>query len=255
MSVPTVFKFEENNIRIVTDDDDIMFLARDVAKALGYSNPAKALKDHCKSLIKLSYNQALELNFASPNPRGEIFLKESDVYRLTMRSTLPSAERFQDWVVEDVLPSIRKTGSHSTSMANSYQPDLAIQIAESTARMLRMSNPSIVRMMTIVCRENGVSPLMLPNYVDETLTRALGDLLKEHGSTLTAVKVNPMLQSLGILVKEKRRSVKGTTKSFWSITDKGINLGLGKNETSVQCPNETQPRWFVDKFPQLLSLL
>jgi hypothetical protein len=76
--------------------------------------------------------------------------------------------------------------------------------------------------------------------------------LKSHGSPLLAVKVNLMLEAIGLLEK-KRCLAKGGKKSFWSITDKG--LAYGKNETSPSSPNETQPRWYVDKFTQLISLI
>ncbi len=46
-------------------------------------------------------------------PRGEYIIPESDLYRLIMRSNMAEAERFQDWVVEEVLPQIRRTGSYN----------------------------------------------------------------------------------------------------------------------------------------------
>lgn len=86
-----------------------VFMAVEVARALGYSNPSKALNDHCKSLIKLDYNESLESGFGI-NPRGAMLIGQADVFRLVMRSKLPSAERFQDWVCEEVLPQIMATG-------------------------------------------------------------------------------------------------------------------------------------------------
>ncbi|CDH25484.1 Similar to bacteriophage protein (fragment) [Xenorhabdus bovienii str. kraussei Becker Underwood] len=89
-----------------------MFFAVGLAESLGYTNPSKALKDHCKHLIKLNYNESLELGLGE-NLRGVILAGQSDMFRLVMRSNLPSAERFQDWVFESVLPSIMETGSYS----------------------------------------------------------------------------------------------------------------------------------------------
>ena len=88
-----------------------VFDAVELAKQLGYTNPAKALKDHCKYLIKLNYNESLELGFGD-NLRGIQLAPEADAYRLILKSQLPKAERVQDWVCEDVLPSIRETGSY-----------------------------------------------------------------------------------------------------------------------------------------------
>lgn len=88
-----------------------VFDAVELAKSLGYANPADALKTHCKSLIKLNYSESRELGF-NDKIRGMQLASESDAYRLILRSQLASAERVQDWVCEDVLPSIRETGSY-----------------------------------------------------------------------------------------------------------------------------------------------
>lgn len=96
-------------IRVVMRGDVPWFYASDVATALGYSRPADAVNAHCKKTCKI--NQYCK----SPNrpPVSVNVIPESDVFRLAMRSCLPSAERFQDWVCEEVLPSIRKTGTYS----------------------------------------------------------------------------------------------------------------------------------------------
>jgi prophage antirepressor-like protein len=114
------FAFENQQIRVVTGEDgEHLFVARDVATALGYLDPAKAVSTHCKhakSLISLGWanhppliNQQLTLD-----PQTKV-IPESDLYRLTLKSNLKSAEQFQDWVVEEVLPSIRKTGSYESN--------------------------------------------------------------------------------------------------------------------------------------------
>lgn len=119
------------------------FDAVELAKSLGYTNPAKALKDHCKSLIKIDYNESLELGFGE-KPRGTQLAVQADLFRLILRSQLPSAERVQDWVCEDVLPSIMTTGAYSKEMpdAKSHQHGLGMNqdilslarvVAEATA--------------------------------------------------------------------------------------------------------------------------
>ena len=101
----SIFSNEEfGSVRVVLRDDVPWFFASDVAKALGYSNPSRSVQDHCKHAELFRTTNTVGLNI---NPRGELVVPESDVYRLIMRSNLPNAERFQDWVVEEVLPSIR----------------------------------------------------------------------------------------------------------------------------------------------------
>lgn len=108
-----------------TENGEPLFCLADVAKALGYSRPADAVSNHCKGVVVL------------PTPtNGGIqqikFGKEGDVYRLVMKSKLPEAGIFQDWVCDDVLPSIRKHGAYMTQdvIERTLQdPDYLIQLA------------------------------------------------------------------------------------------------------------------------------
>ncbi|MEY3222216.1 MAG: hypothetical protein RLZZ203_1072 [Cyanobacteriota bacterium] len=102
----SVFEFESNELEIVVIDGQPWFNASQVAKALGYANPSKALQDN----VSAKYNQQLDLGRRGKKP---IFISEPGLYQLVMRSSLPNAEKFQDWVFEEVLPNIRKTGSYS----------------------------------------------------------------------------------------------------------------------------------------------
>lgn len=95
-------------VRHIIKNNEPWFVAKDVAEALGYSNPRKAIRDHCKSSVAVGGT-----NRSSLDPQTKIIL-ESDIYRLVMRSDLPSAEQFQDWVVEEILPSIRQHGFYGT---------------------------------------------------------------------------------------------------------------------------------------------
>lgn len=109
----------------MTENGEPLFCLADVAKALGYSRPADAVSNHCKGVV------------VSPTPtNGGIqqikFGKEGDVYRLVMKSKLPEAGIFQDWVCDDVLPSIRKHGAYMTQdvIERTLQdPDYLIQLA------------------------------------------------------------------------------------------------------------------------------
>lgn len=97
---------EFGQIRTVEIDGKPYFVANDIAKALGYSNPSKATNDHCKKAIKRWGNDSL-------GRRQEFkVIPEGDLYRLMTHSKLDSAEKFESWVFDEVLPSLRKTGSY-----------------------------------------------------------------------------------------------------------------------------------------------
>ena len=101
-----IFNNEEfGKIRTVEIDGKPYFMATDIAKALGYTNPNKAINDHCRAITKCATpisGKMQEVNF----------IPEGDVYRLIIRSQLPTAEKFEKWVFDEVLPSIRKTGGY-----------------------------------------------------------------------------------------------------------------------------------------------
>ncbi len=105
-----IFKNEVfGEVRVVETNEEPLFCAKDVATALGYSDTADAIQRHCKSGKKVF----------CPHKNGMggtnmVYIPEKDVYRLIMRSNLPNAEQFQDWVCDEVLPSIRKHGGYLT---------------------------------------------------------------------------------------------------------------------------------------------
>lgn len=135
-----IFEREEfGSVRVIMHDGEPWFVASDVARALGYANPAEAIQDHCKKVNKINHHSKT----LPPSPPVNILIiPESDVYRLVMRSNLPNAEKFQDWVVEEVLPSIRKTGSYSMLPRNyadaleALAAEVRIREAEQQQRLL-----------------------------------------------------------------------------------------------------------------------
>ena len=102
-----VFNSEEfGRVRTLDIDEKTYFAASDIANALGYSNPRKAIIDHCRCVTKRDVPHP-----QSPSKMIEMsFIPEGDVYRLIAHSKLPSAEKFEHWVFDTVLPSIRKNG-------------------------------------------------------------------------------------------------------------------------------------------------
>ena len=98
---------EFGRVRIIEENGSFLFGASDVAKALGYSNFRDALRRHCRGVVKRD----------SPTTSGiqtMSYIPEGDVYRLIVHSKLPSAERFERWVFDEVLPSLRKNGIYIT---------------------------------------------------------------------------------------------------------------------------------------------
>ncbi|ENS9179509.1 TPA: Bro-N domain-containing protein [Neisseria gonorrhoeae] len=106
MNAVQVLNFQQNSVRTVADNKgELWFLANDVCEILGYTNPRRTVDLHCKSRgVTKRY---------TPTASGEqemTYINEPNLYRLIIKSRKPAAEAFEEWVMETVLPAIRKTG-------------------------------------------------------------------------------------------------------------------------------------------------
>lgn len=170
-------------VRALDENGSILFCGSDVAKVLGYSNPSKALSDHCKGVTKRY----------APTKSGEqemSFIPESDLYRLVFSSKLPTAEKFTDWVTSEVLPSIRKHGGYIAG-----QEQLTPQ--ELMAKALLVANKTLaerdVRISELTAQNSQLTvdkQIMQPkaDYFDELVER---NLLTNFRETAKELGVKP----------------------------------------------------------------
>lgn len=99
------FNEKFGTVRTVTIDGVVYFVASDIARALGYKNPQKAIRDHCKRVNE---------SFIPSNggeQKAKVIIK-SDIYRLIVRSKLESADEFESWIFDEIMPTIEKTGAY-----------------------------------------------------------------------------------------------------------------------------------------------
>lgn len=161
-------KFHNNlfgELTILThQDSSIWFIATEVATKLGYSNPHDAISRHCKGLVK--HEIAAEQSVTGYQKIN--IIPESDLYRLVIRSKLPEAEKFEEWVTKDILPSIRKTGGYGQP-AELSRKDLALLVLKSEEEkeklqlelkakedILEQAKPMIGFAETVQKAENGI---------------------------------------------------------------------------------------------------
>ena len=125
-----VFENEEfGRVRTIVENGEVLFCGADVARALGYSIPSKAVNTHCKGVSKME----------APTNGGVqklLFITEGDVYRLIVHSRLDSAIRFEHWVFDEVLPTLRKTGMYA--MLPQDYPSALRALADSVEERLRL---------------------------------------------------------------------------------------------------------------------
>ena len=124
---------EFGSIRMIEDGGRLLFSGIDVAFALGYAKPRNAINVHCKGALKRGV-------LTSGGVQPMIFIPEGDVYRLITKSRLKSAQNFEKWVFDEVLPAIRKTGGYlETDLLDRVKdnPELLLEFAE---RLLAENN-------------------------------------------------------------------------------------------------------------------
>ena len=120
MSKLKIFENSEfGAVRTVEVEGKTYFVANDIAKSLGYVETAKAVRTHCKGVSEMDIPSNGGIQKMKVIPEG-------DIYRLVIKSQLPSAERFERWIFDEVLPSIRKHGMYAVDELLN-DPDLAIK--------------------------------------------------------------------------------------------------------------------------------
>lgn len=253
----TPFDFHGFPVRVIDDGHgEPWFIAKDIAEALGYSNTSKAINVHCKAVSTCHTEMGGQV-------RAVQIIPERDLYRLVMKSKLPAAEQFEEWVVGQVLPTIRKTGSYTAQVTNNSKVIGELAILECFDRLLKPAPSSKMMMLAQIAANNGLDAKFLPGYAVDAApdatggssmpTKAITALIKDHAIASTARAFNLALEAHGFLKVLQRKNSKQEVVDFWSVTEKG--MAYGKNLTSPQCPRETQPHWYLDRFLELAGLV
>lgn len=189
-------KAEFGSVRVVTYNNEPWFVASDVAKALGYEKPNNAVNEHCKKVNKFSYPNSGQLQPYNIIP-------ESDVYRLVMRSNLPGAVEFQDWVVEEILPSIRKTGGYMAAKPDDTPESImarAVLVAQETIERLK-SHTEQLESRVEEMRPKELFADSVSASESSILVGQLSALLKQNGANIGQNRLFERLRNDGFLIK------------------------------------------------------
>ena len=143
-----VFKNEQfGEVRTILEGETLLFCGSDIAKALGYARPGKAIIDHCKGVLKRD-------TLTSGGMQSLSYIPEGDVYRLIVHSKLPAAEKFEHWLFDEVVPTIRKTGGYMTdSLLERIQKEPAVIVEFAQALILEKN-----RVKALECELNTAKP-------------------------------------------------------------------------------------------------
>ena len=179
MNEVTIFNNPEfGEVRTLeAEDGKVLFCGKDVAEALGYKDTRHAVSASCRYGVKCTVPHP-----QSPDKTIEMtFIPESDVYRLAFGSKLPTAEKFTDWVTEEVLPTIRKTGRYQRK--DSYQIEDPIERAKQWIAEQQEKKNLEVRLSSLTVDNQIMKPKAdyFDELVDRNLLTNIRDTAKELG--------------------------------------------------------------------------
>lgn len=178
---------EFGEIRTIEENGKVLFCGSDVAKALGYKRPADAVTAHCKG----SVIRRLPTNGGEQPVK---FIPEGDIYRLVIKSELPGAEKFESWIFDEVLPSIRKHGGYIANQENMTPEEL-------------MAKALMVAQKTLAERDARISALTVENQIMAPKAAYFNDLVDRNlltGLRETAKELNvPPKQFVSFLLDGK----------------------------------------------------
>ncbi|WP_449281212.1 phage antirepressor [Leucobacter sp.] len=231
MSNVDLFKFEGQEIRTVVIDGEPWFVAVDVATVLGYSEPGRAVRQHCKGGAN---HTPLETAGGTQNVR---IIAEPDVMRMIVSSKLPAAEQFERWVFEDVLPTIRKTGRYGSdaSMLAELPSSHLLQLAAETARRAEEAEAKIAADASKVIFADAVAA-----SEDTILIGRLATILRQNGDDVGEIRLFRRLREDGYLCRT------GADRN--RPTQRAMDLGLFETiERTVQGSDGTPRLKFTPK--------
>ena len=202
--------FENNQfgqMRTLTENGNILFCGSDVAKALGYARPNDAISAHCRSTVKR------RIATAQGNEADMSFIPEGDVYRLITHSKLPTAEKFERWVFDEVLPTVRQTGAYMTPETIEkvlMNPDTIISLATQLKELqtkVEQDKPKVLFADAVAASHTSI------------LIGDLAKLIRQNGVEVGQNRLFQWLRDNGYLIKRKG--------SDWNMpTQRSIEMGL-----------------------------
>lgn len=212
-------------VRTITESGRTLFCGKDVAVALGYKDPKKAIFRHCRGGMKRPLTDKLG------RKQDATFIPEGDIYRLTAKSELPGADAFESWIFDEVLPSIRKHGVYMTPETIEsvlLNPDTIIKLAtalkdeQEKRKALELEN----------AQQKSTIAIMEPkaNYHDVILQCKdlvqISLIAKDYG--WSAIKMNKYLHDKGVQYK------RGDT---WVLYQKYAECGYTGTRTNEYTDN------------------
>lgn len=189
---------EFGSVRTININGEPMFVGKDVAEILGYSNPRKAIIDHVDEDDK---TDGVTIRDSIGREQNPVCINESGLYSLILSSKLPNAKRFKRWVTSEVLPAIRKHGVYAVDEVLN-NPDMLITAlqelkAEREKRKMLEETAAVQRQQITEMQPKASYYDVVLNCKDLV---AISTISKDYG--WSATKMNSYLHSKGVQYKQ-----------------------------------------------------
>lgn len=208
-------------LRVIERDGEPWMVGKDVAQALGYSNPRKALADHVDPEDKLQ-GDGVTIRDSIGREQTATLINESGLYSLVLSSKLPGAKRFRRWVTNEVLPSIRKDGGYIKTAPGMTDADIMAKAILLAQKTIDGQKAQIAEMTPKALFADAVSASSTSILVGD-----LAKLIRQNGMDIGQNRLFDWLRNNGYLIRAKGMS--------WNMpTQRSMDMGLFEvKETSI----------------------
>lgn len=209
---------EFGEIRTVTIDGEPWMVGKDVAQALGYSNPRKALADHVDNEDK----HGVTIRDAIGRDQEAIGINESGLYSLVLSSKLPGAKKFKRWVTSEVLPSIRKNGGYIAGQSEMSETELMAKAVIVAQKALEDRDRKI-KELTDETERMRPKELFADSVAASDSSILIGELakiLRQNGLDIGQKRLFERLRNEGFLIRGNNRSDRNMP------TQRSMDMGL-----------------------------
>ena len=242
-----IFKNKQfGQLEVLTVDGKPYFPATECATVLGYANPQEAIRKHCKKdgCVNHSVIDRLKRN------QEKRYISEGNLYRLIIRSKLPAAERFEAWVFDEVLPTIRKHGGYVTDelLKRLADKDEEMTVFLNALREERANREVLEDVVTAIAPKARYCDIIL--QCESVIPISI--IAKDYG--MTAAYFNKLLNTIGVQYK-----IKGTWLLSKMYCKQGYTVSktfyVGDNKTRIHTYWTQKGRKFIYDYLKLFDIL
>jgi prophage antirepressor len=243
------FRIFENEkfgkIEVLFKDDQFYFPAIECAKILGYKNPHDAVLRHCKNKGVVFHEGVINSAFGASQEISRKYISEGNLYRLIVKSKLPSAIEFEEWIFDIVIPSIRKHGYYSNAPQIDERDRAKLAVVNAATEEERMIAFGIYneKFVLPMQKELEAARPKAENYDDFMNgegTFSSGEIAKPFG--LTAVMFNKIMKHFGLIVKHGKGGWEPSAKYLGEGIMKPVEYELKpKNSSSSLLQSSAKP--------------